>query len=271
MSDAEDYAQRLTVTDPLREPIIARAIQTLRIPLGSQGLDAGCGIGSQALLLARAVGPAGHVTGMDISSTFLSQADAGAKRAGLADRLSFGQGDLNDLPFCDNAFDWLWSADCAGYPTRNPTPLLSELCRVTRPGGTVSILVWSCQMLLPGYPGLEARLNATTAGIAPFARAMKAEHHHLCALGWFRDAGLLGCTAHTLVSSLHAPLSDEGRDALIALFEMRWPGAASEVSKKDWEQLRRLCRAESKDCILDRPDYYAFVAESLFSGKVARY
>ena len=133
----------------------------------------------------------------------------------------------------------------------------------------MSILVWSCQMP-PGYPGLEARLNATTAGIAPFARAMKPEHHHLCALGWFGDAGLLGCTAHTLVSSLHAPLSDEDRGALIALFEMWWPGAASEISKKDWEQLRRLSRAGSKDCILDRPDYYAFVAESLSSGKVAR-
>lgn len=132
MLDAEGYSQQLMVTDPLREPIIGAAIQTLRIPLGSHGLDAGCGIGSQALLLARAVGPAGHVTGMDISSTFLSQAEARAKRAGLSDRLSF---------------DWLWSADCAGYPTRNPTPLLSELCRVTKPGGTVSILVWSGRCL----------------------------------------------------------------------------------------------------------------------------
>jgi hypothetical protein len=99
---------------------------------------------------------------------------------------------------------------------------------------------------------------------------MKPEYHHLRALGWFRGAGLLDGSVHTLVNRLHGPLSDAEREALIALFEMRWPGAVSEVSKKDWEQLRRRCRPESREYILERPDYYAFVAESLFTGIVAR-
>lgn len=94
------------MTDSSREPIIARAIETLRIPSGSQGLDAGGGIGSQALLLARAVVPAGRGKGMDVSSTFLSQARARTMRAGLSDRLSFHQGNLSELPFRDDAFDW---------------------------------------------------------------------------------------------------------------------------------------------------------------------
>ncbi|TET97077.1 MAG: methyltransferase type 11, partial [Dehalococcoidia bacterium] len=61
------YAQRLAVSNPLSEAVIPSAIQALQLPRGSRGLDAGCGIGLQALLLAEAVGPAGHVTGLDLS------------------------------------------------------------------------------------------------------------------------------------------------------------------------------------------------------------
>jgi hypothetical protein len=39
---------------------------------------------------------------------------------------------------------------------------------VVRLGGSVAILFWSSQMLLPGHPVLEARLNATRVGIAPY-------------------------------------------------------------------------------------------------------
>jgi len=269
MSDIQQYADRLTVTDPLREPIVRAALETLQPRRGSRGLDVGCGVGTQALALAKAIGPQGHVTGLDISPAFLSRAEDAAKKAGLSERTAFREGDLSALPFDDASFDWLWSADCAGYPTQNPQALLRELSRVVKPGGILSMLVWSWQMLLPGYPRLEARLNATSAGIAPFRQGMMAEHHHLRALGWFHDAGLCGCSVHTLVGSFHAPLSAEIREAFVALFEMRWPGAEAEVSSEDWQEYQRLCQPTSPDCVLDRPDYYAFVAESLFCGRVA--
>ncbi len=43
------------------------------------GLDAGCGIGHHTLLLAEAVAPAGHVTGLDLSPEFLVHAREIAK------------------------------------------------------------------------------------------------------------------------------------------------------------------------------------------------
>jgi demethylmenaquinone methyltransferase/2-methoxy-6-polyprenyl-1,4-benzoquinol methylase len=49
-------------------------IQALHLPPGSRGLDAGCGIGFQSLLLAEAVGPKGHITGVDILPELLSNA-----------------------------------------------------------------------------------------------------------------------------------------------------------------------------------------------------
>ena len=270
MPDIDQYIERLQVCNPLRDQIVGPAIQALHLPEGSRGLDAGCGVGLQAVLLAEAVGPDGHVTGLDVRPEFLAQAERVAEEAGLAERISFRQGDVNKLPFDDDAFDWVWSASCVGYPAAEPLPLLRELVRVARPGGRVAILVWSSQMLLPGYPLLEARLNATGAGIAPFTRSMRPDSHWLRALGWFRDAGLQELKAQTLLGDVHAPMSDDMREALIALLEMRWDGAQSEVTPEDWAEYQRLSQPESPDFILDRPDYYAFFTESLFHGKVAK-
>jgi demethylmenaquinone methyltransferase/2-methoxy-6-polyprenyl-1,4-benzoquinol methylase len=262
------YAQRLAVSNPLSEAVIPSAIRALQLPPGSRGLDAGCGIGLQALLLADAVGPAGHVTGLDLSPQFLVHARVIAERAGLSERISFQQGDVNRLPFDDDTFDWVWSANCVGYHPAEPLPLLRELARVAKPGGSVAILAWSSQQLLPGYPLLEARLNATSSGIAPFTKGRRPETHFLRALGWFREAGLEEPTARTFVGDAHAPLSDDMRSALMALLEMRWPGVQSEVTPEDWAQYQRLCEPESPDFILDLPDYYAFFTYSMFQGKV---
>jgi len=220
-------------------------------------------------LLVEAVGPAGHVTGLDLSPEFLIHAERVAERDGLSGQVSFQEGDVNQLPFDDDTFDWIWSADCVGYPAEEPLPLVKELARVVKPGGSVAILVWSSQMLLPGYPLLEARLNATSSGIAPFTESMRPESHWLRALGWLRDAGLKEPIAETFVGDAHAPLSDDIRDALVSLFEMRWAGVESELTVEDWAEYQRLCLPESSDFILDRPGYYAFFTESLFHGKVA--
>ena len=63
--DLETYVRRLKETNLLRESILYSAIQTLNLTDGSKDLDAGCGIGLQSLLLAKEVGPQGHITGLD--------------------------------------------------------------------------------------------------------------------------------------------------------------------------------------------------------------
>jgi demethylmenaquinone methyltransferase/2-methoxy-6-polyprenyl-1,4-benzoquinol methylase len=116
---------------------------------------------------------------------------------------------------------------------------------------------------------LEARLNATSAGIAPFVEGKKPEMHFLCALGWFHDIGLEEPSAITFVNEMFAPLGDDVRTALPSLFQMRWGNAKSEVSEEDWERFQRLCQPDSPDHILNHSDYYAFFTYSMFQGKVA--
>ncbi len=65
--DTDSYLQSLMVANPLQEPVMRRTIHALNLPPGSRGLDAGCGIGLQAIMLAEAVGGTGHVTGVDLS------------------------------------------------------------------------------------------------------------------------------------------------------------------------------------------------------------
>ncbi|NIM99890.1 MAG: hypothetical protein GTO24_18010 [candidate division Zixibacteria bacterium] len=149
-------------------------------------------------------------------------------------------------------------------------PLLMELARVVKPGGVVAILAWSSEKLLPGYPLLEARLSATSPGLAPFVKGKRPESHFLRALGWFRDAGLEDPTAQTFAGDAHAPLSENIRNALIALFELRWTGAQSEVTGEEWAEYQRLCQPESPGFILNLPDYYAFFTYSMFRGVVAK-
>jgi ubiquinone/menaquinone biosynthesis C-methylase UbiE len=266
-----DFDETIQITQsmyPLRQPVMRAAIQALNLPPGSRGLDAGCGTGFQSILLAEAIGAQGHVAGLDLSPEMLAYAEKLVDETGLAGRVSFRQGDVRALPFEDDSFDWAWSADCVGYAPIEPLPLIRELRRVVKPGGLVAILAWSAERLLPGYPRLEARLGATAAGMAPFAHGRDPGTHFLRALGWFRQADLVDATAQTFVGQAAAPLSTDIREALTALFEMRWPGAEAELSPEDAAEYRKLCLPGSDDFILNAPDYYAFFTYTMYSGRV---
>jgi len=269
--ETDPYAYSLALAHAWREPILADAIQDLDPLPGSRGLDAGCGIGLPALMLAEAVGPGGHVTGLDISPRFLAYGERFAEQAGLSERVSFKDGDVRQVPFNDASFDSAWSVDCVGYAAiLEPLPTIQELARVVKPGGVVALLMYSSQQMLPGYPELEARLNATPAGIGPFKPGMRPERHYYRALGWFRELGLEAPTVRALVGSVHAPLSEDLRLALAGLLDMRWGGARSELSPEDWADYLRLSQPDSPEFVLNLPDYYAFFTYSLFQGRVAR-
>jgi len=268
MTDTNSYIQSLLIANPLRESTLRSVIQALQLPAGSKGLDAGCGIGLPALLLAEAVGPDGRITGLDVTPEFLAYGADLVKKAGLSDQIVFQEGSIENIPFDNDTFDWVWSADCAGYPTGELLPLLKELARVVKSGGIVAILAWSSQQLLPGYPLLEARLNATCSAYEPYVKGTYPESHFPRALKWFRAAGLKDSTVQTFIGDVYAPLSNDIRYALISFFEMLWGTPRPQVSEEDLAEYQRLCNPESSDFILNLPDYYAFFTYSVFWGRV---
>jgi ubiquinone/menaquinone biosynthesis C-methylase UbiE len=263
-------ANMLYCMEPLRRPVMQAIIASLQIPDGSRGLDVGCGIGLQTHLLAQAAGPKGHVTGLDSSASFLNTARALALQAGLVNNVSFEIGSWSQIPSEDSLFDWVWSMDAAGYAPTEPQRTIQELARVVKPGGRLIVGYWSSQILLPGYPALEARLNASPAGIAPFSLIARPEDHYMRTLSWMQQAGLEQARVETFVQTACAPLDPDVKTALAELLRMRWGTAAGDVPAEDWQAYLRLCQADSPDFILNGDDYYAFFTYSVFSGTAAR-
>lgn len=262
--------RHLEQANPLRESTLRSIITALDLAPGSHGLDIGCGIGQPALLLAEAIGPNGCVTGLDISAELLAYAQSRIKASPLAERISFKEGDFRSLPFLDDTFDWVWSCDCVAYPSSDLLAALKEIVRVMRPGGRVAILAWTSQQLLPGYPLLEAQLNASCSAYAPLLRGQRPESHFMRALRQFSETGITEARAQTFVGEVQAPLSRECRIALTSLFEMLWGVATPEAKEADRTEYQRLCQPNSSDFILDLPEYYAFFTYTLFSGKVSK-
>lgn len=254
----------------MREPVLRDIIAALQLTPGSHGLDLGCGLGLQSVLLADALGSAGRVTGVDISPELLAYARTRTRSLPQADRITFREGDMRRLPFPDRTFDWAWSADCVGYPAGDLVAVLNEIARVTRPGGTLAILAWTSQQVLPGYGLLEARLNATCSAYAPYLQPQPPHAHFMRALHAFAAAGLTDVTARTFVGNVQAPLTAESRTALTSLFAMLWDTTQLAADSPDGLDYRRLCDPASPDFVLNLPDYYAFFTYTVFTGCVAK-
>lgn len=79
------------------------ALDMTPITSGMHVLDAGSGLGGTARCLARERGC--RVTGIDLTSDYVAVAEALTERTGLADRCSFQEGSVLDMPFADGAFD----------------------------------------------------------------------------------------------------------------------------------------------------------------------
>lgn len=99
---------------------------------GTRLLDAGCGAGMAAM---RAAGLGAVVAGIDAAPLLL---DIARERVPHGD---FREGDLEELPFPDDAFDLVTGFNAFQF-AGNPVRALTEARRVTRPGGIVAVMTW---------------------------------------------------------------------------------------------------------------------------------
>lgn len=114
---------------------------------GAHMLDVGCGSGYPALAAAAAVGPAGAVTAIDISSKMISVASRRAAEAGL-DNLDFREMDADALRFDDETFDAV-TCVCTLMFSPEPQRAISEIRRVLKTTGRFGIVVWDAPSLNP--------------------------------------------------------------------------------------------------------------------------
>jgi arsenite methyltransferase len=114
-------------------------LHALALRPGERVLDVGSGPGLLVAEMAQAVGPAGHVTGLDVSDAMLALGQRRCVDLAGVGRASFVKADATALPFADGAFDVAVSTQVYEYVADVPTAL-AELYRVLRPGGRTLIL-----------------------------------------------------------------------------------------------------------------------------------
>ena len=87
-------------------------------------------------ILERAVRAGMEVTGIDISEVVVKRAIENFQQRGLKAR--FVQGDIRDLPFSDNEFDYLYTMGTIEH-VPDPERAIKEIHRVLKPGGVAVI------------------------------------------------------------------------------------------------------------------------------------
>ncbi|AIF85530.1 methylase involved in ubiquinone/menaquinone biosynthesis [Candidatus Nitrososphaera evergladensis SR1] len=171
-TNAYAYDQFMGRWSRLLAPCLA---QFAEIPnSGGKILDAGCGVGALAFAIAE-FRPLCHVVGIDTSKEYVSYAES---RNNYSDRVHFEIGDVQNLAFPDAAFDNSLSMLVLNFIPNAPRAL-SEMKRVTKPGGQVVAAVWD-------YGGVMEMLRVFwDAAVAVDSTASRLDERHmpLCRAG----------------------------------------------------------------------------------------
>jgi demethylmenaquinone methyltransferase/2-methoxy-6-polyprenyl-1,4-benzoquinol methylase len=112
---------------------------------GDKVLDCATGTGDLAIAFKQTVGTKGDVIGTDFCVEMMETAPAKAAKKDLS--IKFEQADVTKLQYTDKQFD-IVSISFGIRNVSDPVKALSEMARVTRPGGRVMVLEFG-QMSTP--------------------------------------------------------------------------------------------------------------------------
>lgn len=135
----------------------ASIIERSGVRPGMKVLEIGCGSGAYTPFFARAVGPEGEVTALDIQPAMLRQLEAKLAQPAYQDirNITLHEASAYDLPFDDGTLDLAYMITVfQEIPDRDRT--LAEVIRVLKPGGLLAITEW---VFDPDYPLMSTTIK----------------------------------------------------------------------------------------------------------------
>ncbi len=154
------WVARQEHTDITLTPV-SEALLALAAPrVGERVLDIGCGCGATTLEFARAVGPTGHVTAVDISGPMLAEAKARAAGAGITNvdwmQTDAATADLGEFDLLTSSFGLMFFGD--------PVAAFAHIRRAASPGARMAFVSWRP---ITENPWMEVPLRAVSSHVPP--------------------------------------------------------------------------------------------------------
>ena len=244
----------------------------LDVDRGARVLDAGCGVGGMATVLA---GLSAALVAVDIDAENVRETGERLREGGFAASADAHVADITALEDTEASFDLVW---CSRVVHHLPDMLagVRELARVTKPGGTVAIREGGSGFrVLPDEIGVGGRWfedRLAAAGVARFAPPRNAEDGETpYPWGWSQllaDAGLTDLRAKTFTFDSLSPLSDD-EQAWIEFHWRRWlthDESRAALDDDDAEVIETLLDPESEHYIFARSDLHLRSATTVYTG-----
>ena len=261
VEDINPYVRSLALSHVIRQGLISTMIPELALPRNGLGIDVGCGIGLPACMI-KVVRPDLNIIGIDLSDEFITKASDIAKAADIS--VSFQQASAFDLPFDNESLEWVFSMDCVNYAPGTGEKAIHQSFKKLKPGGKIILAAWSSQQIIPGYPLLEAKLNATKKGIAPFKTQMAPDRHFMMTAKALSKAGFNKTECKAISQPLVGPLNKEQKMAVRDLIQMRWPKRLENLSQKERKTLNRFVDPGVETDPFEDPFYFGYFTYTCF-------
>lgn len=235
---------------------------------GWRVLDAGCGGGSYLPLLSELLGPHGHISAVDLAPENVAYVQAQTASDHLHCPADVRLGDVTDLPFAENAFHAVWSANVTQYlPDPALHTMLAEAQRVLEPGGLLALKdTEDSALALHPIPSLLLwRLLAALARRGEMTVIGGLRGLHLSR--FVAEAGFVDVRRRVVYIERQPPLRAAEAQLIAELVGWLAQAAATlDLPAADCTQWRAFADPASPTYILHQPDLYWREANVLVTG-----
>jgi SAM-dependent methyltransferase len=184
--------------------VVRSVLDEVPLQPGDNILEVGCGSGVLSRWLAHRTEKANPIVAMDLNPYLVHEAESLAAKEGLSGIIEFREGNAERLPFPDNRFHVTLAFTVMEEGHANQ--ILTEMVRVTKPGGHIAVIVrgldmpWLVNLELP--EALKAKVEAPTGlrSVAQGGCADASLYHQI------REAGLIERHTFPQLAALSGPM-----------------------------------------------------------------